>query len=71
MGQAIADASMIMADGLQKRTDAQKLSQEQQENARLKKQLQQATLRPKVGGIYAALLQNSPASRIHARNPQG
>lgn len=53
MGAAIADASMIIADEMSKRKEAQQLSQLQSMNARLQEKVQNLTLRPKVGGIYA------------------
>lgn len=53
MGQAIADASLIVADAVSKRQDAQKLQQEQQRNRQLLEKIQSMTLRPKTGGIYA------------------
>lgn len=54
LGSAIADAGLILADGYAKREDKLgKLSQLQQENIKLRKKVQDATLRPVVGGIYA------------------
>jgi hypothetical protein len=53
MGNAIADASMIMADAVAKQSDAGKLSQVQAQNRALNKKVQSLTLRPVVGGIYA------------------
>lgn len=56
MGAAIADASMIIADEMSKRKETQQLSQLQSMNARLQEKVQNLTLRPKVGGIYAGRL---------------
>lgn len=53
MGNAIADAGMILADGLAKKKEAGQLSQLKEQNEKLRKQIQDQTLRPKVGGIYA------------------
>lgn len=54
MGQAIADAGLLVADALaKKQEETGRLSQLQQENEKLRQQLQQQTLRPKVGGVYA------------------
>lgn len=54
LGSAIADAGMILADGLaQRKQEASRSSQLQQENDLLKQRLQQQTLRPKFAGIYA------------------
>lgn len=52
MGQAIADAGMMMADGLLKRSDAQKLEAEKAEKAALQQKVADLTLRPKVPGVY-------------------
>lgn len=54
MGAAISDAAMILADGMTAQKEAGKLNQLEQANAQLKTRLTQQTLRPKVGGIYAA-----------------
>lgn len=53
MGQAIADAGMMLADGLAKNGASGQVSKLQQANANLAKKVQNLTLRPKVGGIYA------------------
>lgn len=53
MGNAIADAGMILADGLARNKEAGQLSQLKEQNEKLRKQIQDQTLRPKVGGIYA------------------
>ncbi|VDC31842.1 hypothetical protein [Pseudogemmobacter humi] len=53
MGQAIADAGMILADRLAKRQDAQKLQQAQERIVKLQERLDHQTLRPVVGGVYA------------------
>lgn len=52
MGAAISDAAMMLADGMTKRQDAQKLQQAQMANAALQKKVTDLTLRPKVGGVY-------------------
>lgn len=53
LGSAIADAGMILADGLSRRKESQKVSQLEAQNKKLAEQVQSLTLRPKVGGIYA------------------
>lgn len=53
MGTAIADAAMIAADAVAKRSDAGKLSDVQAQNRALSRKVQSLTLRPKIGGIYA------------------
>lgn len=54
MGSAIADAALMVADAASRKKDAGRLSQVEGENARLREQVQQMTLRPEVPGIYAA-----------------
>lgn len=54
LGSAIADAGMLLADGLAKRQD--KIGREAalaKQNEELKLQVRELTLRPKFGGIYA------------------
>lgn len=53
MGQAIADAGMMLADSMAKNRASGQVSKLQQANAILAKKVQNLTLRPKVGGIYA------------------
>lgn len=53
MGSAIADAGMMLADKLAKRQDLRKLDAYKAQNQALQKQVNQMTLRPKVGGLYA------------------
>lgn len=53
MGQAIADAGMMVADALAKRGGSGNVSRLQQANAKLARKVRDLTLRPKVGGIYA------------------
>lgn len=53
LGQAIADGAMMLADSMSKQSGTGRLEQAQAENADLKKQVQQLTLRPEVGGVYA------------------
>lgn len=53
MGQAIAEAGLMAADNLTQWQSSQKLSKAMDANRRLSQQLTQATIRPKVGGIYA------------------
>lgn len=54
MGNAIADAGMIVADGLAKRSEQLgQITKLSEENALLKKEIQNATLRPKIAGVYA------------------
>lgn len=53
MGAAVADAGMMLADAMSKRKEASQVSQLERENQKLAEQVQNLTLRPKVGGIYA------------------
>lgn len=53
LGAAIADAGMLLADKLATNSTAQKLDQYQAQNQKLREQVTQLTLRPKVAGIYA------------------
>lgn len=54
MGSAIADAGMMLADGLQRRQDELgQISQLEQQNRELQERVQSLTLRPRVGGVYA------------------
>lgn len=53
MGNAIADAGLLLADAVAKRKDAMRLSQMEDQNRRLSDRVQSLTLRPQVGGIYA------------------
>lgn len=53
MGASIAEAGLMLADSLAKSSAASKLSQAQAQNAKLKAQVTNLTLRPKVAGIYA------------------
>lgn len=53
MGSAIADAGMMLADKLAKRQDLRKVDAYKAQNQALQKQVNQMTLRPKVGGLYA------------------
>jgi hypothetical protein len=50
MGQAIADASLLLADGISANGETEKL---RQENMDLHAQVRDLTIRPKVGGVYA------------------
>ncbi len=52
-GAALADAGLMLADGLSKRQDALALESVERANADLKRKVESLTLRPKVGGIYA------------------
>lgn len=53
MGQAIANAGLSIADGMVKKVDFDlQAEQLRMQNDRLQKSLQQATLRPKVAGVY-------------------
>lgn len=77
MGNAIADAGMMLAEGLAKRQDqATAKSELEYENAKLREEVQRLTLRPRHGGIYAQreavpsaieVLGTSNASRPQAR----
>lgn len=54
MGQAIADAGLLLADGMQKKADEQgEIAQLKKQNEDLREKLTNQTLRPKVPGIYA------------------
>lgn len=54
MGNAIAEAGLMLADGVAKRGEkAGLLSKLEAQNEELREQVQSLTLRPKVGGIYA------------------
>lgn len=53
MGSAIADAGMLLADAVAKKKEATRVSALQQQNAELAAKVENLTLRPKVGGIYA------------------
>lgn len=52
MGQAIADAALIAADGIAKNSAAQKLERAERLNSKLQQEVTNLTIRPKVGGIY-------------------
>lgn len=63
MGSAIADASLLLADGLSKQKKrVGKESQLEAQNRKLSEQVKNLTLRPKVGGIYAQR-QSVPSTR--------
>lgn len=53
MGQAVADAGMILGDALLKRTDAQKLTRAKERIKELQERIDHDTTRPKIGGVYA------------------
>ncbi|MBK5925662.1 hypothetical protein CCR90_18235 [Rhodovulum sulfidophilum] len=54
MGSAIADAGLILADGMAKKAEKTgELQKAREQNAQLKERVQQLTIRPRVGGIYA------------------
>jgi len=53
VGQALADASLLIGDSLDKRRlENSRAAKLQQQNEELRKKLTQKTLRPKVGGIF-------------------
>jgi hypothetical protein len=54
MGSAIADAGLMLADAFSQSKRGQNLSKVQAENDKLKERVESLTLRPKVGGVYAA-----------------
>lgn len=55
MGSAVADAAMLIADGMAKaREEKSNLAIAEKENEELRKKVNDLTLRPKVGGIYAS-----------------
>ncbi|MCE8467944.1 hypothetical protein LZ189_02540, partial [Rhodovulum sulfidophilum] len=63
MGSAIADAGLILADGMAKKAEkAGELQKAREQNAQLKERVQQLTIRPRVGGIYANNV-NTPSIR--------
>ncbi|WP_414896648.1 hypothetical protein [Rhodovulum sp. YEN HP10] len=63
MGQAIADAGLLLADGLAKKAEKTgELQKAREQNAQLKERVQQLTIRPRVGGIYANNV-NTPSIR--------
>jgi hypothetical protein len=53
MGTAFAEAALMLGQNLSKATATAKLQQAQSANAKLQAKVQNLTLRPKVGGIYA------------------
>ena len=53
MGSAIADAAMLLGDAVSKNKEKQQLTQKNEQIAKLQKRIDNLTLRPKVGGIYA------------------
>lgn len=69
MGTAIADAAQMLLGSVGAKAEG-KLSQAQQENARLKKQVQSLTLRPKFGGVYAER-ESVPSYRAALGVPDG
>lgn len=54
LGAAFADAAAIAADGILRNSAAQKLERAERLNAKLSQDLTDATLRPKIPGVYAA-----------------
>jgi len=63
MGSAIADAGLILADGMAKKAEKTgELQKAREQNAQLKERVQQLTIRPRVGGIYADNV-NTPSIR--------
>ncbi|BAQ71544.1 hypothetical protein NHU_04431 (plasmid) [Rhodovulum sulfidophilum] len=63
MGSAIADAGLILADGMAKKAEKTgELQKAREQNAQLKERVQQLTIRPRVGGIYANNV-NTPSIR--------
>lgn len=76
MGAAIAEAGLMVADAASKQREAGKLSRLTQENAAMRNQVQNLTLRPKVGGVYAQRAAASsggvvPSVRPALRGPAG
>ena len=58
IGQAISDAGLMLADGYAKKAEREgAVSKLQDENKKLQQKLQQATIRPKVGGVYTQRVQ--------------
>lgn len=54
MGSAIADAGLLLADGMVKTAERDgEVSKLKEQNEKLMEKLRDATLRPRVGGIYA------------------
>lgn len=63
MGSAIADAGLLLADGMAKKAEQEgEVSKLREQNQKLAEKLQQATLRPRIGGIYAAT-ESTPSLR--------
>ncbi|MDR7126628.1 hypothetical protein [Pseudotabrizicola sp. 4114] len=52
MGAAVADAGMILADGMARREDLARASALEQQNKELASKVTSLTLRPEVGGVY-------------------
>ena len=54
MGSAIADAGLLLADGIAKNgTEKSRMEQVERENMKLREKVTNLTIRPKVGGLYA------------------
>ncbi|ARC90671.1 hypothetical protein [Rhodovulum sp. MB263] len=71
MGQAIADAGLLLADGLAKKAEKTgELQKAREQNAQLKERVQQLTIRPRVGGIYASNV-NTPSIRAAVGGEHG
>ncbi|WP_201151509.1 hypothetical protein [Rhodovulum sulfidophilum] len=71
MGQAIADAGLLLADGLAKKAEKTgELQKAREQNAQLKERVQQLTIRPRVGGIYANNV-NTPSIRAAVGGANG
>lgn len=69
LGSAIADAGMILADGMARKADAGKKSALEQQNDELRDRIKELTLRPRVGGVYAQR-QATPTLRAALGQPE-
>lgn len=63
MGSAIADAGLLLADGMAKKAEQEgEISKLREQNQKLAEKVQNLTLRPRIGGIYAAT-ESTPSLR--------
>lgn len=63
MGSAIADAGLLLADGMAKKAEQEgEVSKLREQNQKLAEKVQNLTLRPPIGGIYAAT-ESTPSLR--------
>lgn len=63
MGSAIADAGLLLADGMAKKAEQEgEITRLREQNQKLAEKVQNLTLRPRIGGIYAAT-ESTPSLR--------